>query len=579
MLGDNSPSSPQPDNANAQQKNYLETILRQTAGDCRTLRPMMLKDLHVLVTESDWALSTIHDVEYIKPLEEYCEKAQPCDVPLALPKLLTLIGKSSECECLRICESSFPSFFLEWIISLPDEAMIKNSVKAHLPHLKDLSQLCFTPHPEVSKLTLKALCTRSRSDSEIRAFLKSDGVSSVLTNGSSEVVPFAKQLCGRMVEHISQMKSLSEESSPSDQTISPLSATLPDKSPLFSGNAMLAVLCEELSLIDSLFGFKANTTQFIPLNSDVVTLLKSIIIVCLDQLDQQKTASNCPRSDRTVLLVTILDSSWNCVLNHLYRSLPSDHRDDKSAFSDDPSLCFLLERTYNRPSPTHSSRLGMIIHLAIYLPNLIPLMLKENLIQRVIDTSKLTTVPTTHRTFHLDLIQSVATLIGTPNRFSFPETERKPLQQLQFERALKPAKQYLKFILQRDEFFSKDDSRPYNVPTIVSELLKATLLLERELFENGMIVETGREEWEVGWLVEMTRENSLGWRLEWIRRYDVKIEKNEKSRWKKRVKRLRVAGHEDAMEGWLTRRDNQIPLEVEEYVESVSEASGMNNTQ
>ncbi|KAK2948488.1 hypothetical protein BLNAU_16557 [Blattamonas nauphoetae] len=71
---------------------YLEMILNQICSDCTDIHPMMLQDLLVLVSESDWALSTILDVEYINPLEEYCEKTQPCDIAIALPKMLFIIG-------------------------------------------------------------------------------------------------------------------------------------------------------------------------------------------------------------------------------------------------------------------------------------------------------------------------------------------------------------------------------------------------------------------------------------------------------------------------------------------------------
>ncbi|KAK2963066.1 hypothetical protein BLNAU_2089 [Blattamonas nauphoetae] len=609
MLVDNTPLSPQSDHTIAQQTNYLKTILSMLSGDDKPVYPMMLNDLLAQATESDWALATIPDVEYIKPFEQYCEQIQPCDVPTSLPKLLTLIGKTSERECLRVCESSIPSFLLSWILSLPNEEMIKEigeclllwtstlrssstfltrhktkfvgfidhfqSVKAHFPHLKVLSQLCFSPHPEVSKVTLTALCNRSQSDSDICGFLQSDGVPSILTESSSEVEPFVKQLCGRMVEHVSQLKSFSAESSPSDETISGLSNSFHEESSLLTGDTVLEVLCGELSLVDSVFGKKATNTHSIPLNKDIVTVLKSTITACLDLLDQQKTESNCPPSDRTTLLIEILDSSWNCVINHLYRSC-------QSIFSEVPPLCFLLVRTYNRPSPTHSSRLGMIINFSVNQVDMVHGMLEENLIQRVIDTSKPTTVPTTHRTFHLDLIESVAKLIGTQNRWLYLEKDWKPLRPLQFERGLKPAKLYLQFILQWEEIISTWVSSDNKLPTIVTELLKETLTLERDLFYSGIIVETGREKWEVGWLVERTKEKDLGERLKLIRADDMEMKqgkkKKENERWKKRVERRREAGHEDAMEGWLTRRDNQIQLEVEEYVERMRKEYGMNNT-
>ncbi|KAK2947710.1 hypothetical protein BLNAU_17380 [Blattamonas nauphoetae] len=82
MIVNKTSSYPQVNSVIAKQKNSLEVCLSHICGDCIKLRPMMLKSLLVLVTESDWALSTIPDVDYIQPLEQYCEQTQPCDVPV-----------------------------------------------------------------------------------------------------------------------------------------------------------------------------------------------------------------------------------------------------------------------------------------------------------------------------------------------------------------------------------------------------------------------------------------------------------------------------------------------------------------
>ncbi|KAK2941050.1 hypothetical protein BLNAU_24041 [Blattamonas nauphoetae] len=102
--------------------NIDEEKAKQTiCGDRILLRSAMLNSLLTLVTESDWALSTILDVEYIKPLEQYCEQTQPGDVQITLPKLLFLIeialtALSTECKSdfatrsfLRKLEVSYPS--------------------------------------------------------------------------------------------------------------------------------------------------------------------------------------------------------------------------------------------------------------------------------------------------------------------------------------------------------------------------------------------------------------------------------------------------------------------------------------
>ncbi|KAK2947089.1 hypothetical protein BLNAU_18012 [Blattamonas nauphoetae] len=369
----------------------------------------------------------ILEVEYIKPLEEYCEQTQPCDVPTSFPKLLTLIGNTSEDELDLICRSSLPSFLFQWMVLAKNDNILTEI----------LTHLYLSPQPEVSKLALKALSTQSESDSETRSFLQTLKVPSDSTDSSSELVPFVGRLCGRLAEHVSEMKSLFTESSPSDGTISALSATLPSKSPLLNGNTLLDVLCEGFSLLNSLLINMDNTFE------DVYHCL----------------FSSCPDSDQV----------------RLYKE------------------------------------------------------------------------------------------------------EQKRIRKLQFERVLQPAKQYLQFIFQREEFISNDISSDWDLPTELGFLFARTLYLERDLFEDGVSVETGREEWEVGWLVEKTDEKELGERLEWIREDDVRMKKDDEERWKKRVERGREAGQEDAVERWLTRRIYQTRSEIVEYLILVSEESGMND--
>ncbi|KAK2948780.1 hypothetical protein BLNAU_16315 [Blattamonas nauphoetae] len=374
MLVDNTPSSPQLDNANAPTTNLLEVFLGQICGDSNPLRPITLNDLLAHATESNWMLSAILVSEYIKPFEQYCKQTQACDVPLGLPKFLKLI----------------------------------------------------------------------------------DGVPSVLIKSSSKVEPFVKQLCGRMVSHVSQMKSLSAESPPSDPTVSALSSTLPEESSLLTGDTLLAVLCEELSLIDTLLKDLCSRSEKIMIDREIICLLKSTIIACLDLLELPLTSLKC-LDGITDKLITILDHSWGSIARCVIDVRSSLHLIFARRFHNIPELCSLVERTCRHSSPTHTSHLDMIIYLSFSLPDFSVGMVKENLVQRVINTSNPTTVSTTNRTFHMNLIESVAKLIGTQNRYLYGETEWKPIQQLQFEHGLKPAKQYLQFIFQRDEFFAKDD--------------------------------------------------------------------------------------------------------------------------
>ncbi|KAK2955158.1 hypothetical protein BLNAU_9887 [Blattamonas nauphoetae] len=544
---------------------------------------MMLKYLLVLVTESDWALSTILSLEYIKPLEEYCEQTQPCDVPIALPKLMSFIGKSSEGELVHICKSSIPSIFLRWVVLIKNDNVLtelgnclllltstnrssstflthhKTQFLAFLDHVENsesslpqvtiLAQLYFSPHLKVSKIALQTLSSQSDSDSETCSFLQTLKVHSASNESSSELVPFAARLC----------------------------STLPSESPLLSGKTALEVLCERTNLLKMCALVSSHLVQIL-IDCDFVPLLKSTIITCLDLLDQEESGSICPPESRTDLLITILDSSWSCVAHCVGHSLESLLPVAESAFSDVPQLCSLLERTSCHSTPTNTSHLAMIINIGANLLQIVPRMLEEALIQRVIDTSKPMAVQTTQGGFHLGFIWAINNLVGDPRDITEDEEEQKRIRMLQFERALKPAKQYLQFILQREEFIPQDDSSNQDISAFISELLERTKLLERDLFEDGEIVETGREEWEVGWLVEMTDEEVLAQRLEVIYRDDEMMRRNEKERWKKRVERQREAGHEDALEGWLLRRDEETRSEIEEFVESESAENGMNNT-
>ncbi|KAK2959075.1 hypothetical protein BLNAU_5870 [Blattamonas nauphoetae] len=504
ILIDKTSVHPDIDAEKAKQTNYLEMFLRNICGECEQLRTMMLNGLLVLVTESDWARATILDVEYIKPLEEYCEKTEPCD------------------------------------------------------------------------LALQALTTRCKSDSETRSFLRTLKVPSGSTDSSSELVPFAGRLCSTLAEHVSEMKSLFSESSPSDGTISAISASLPAESSLLNGNAVLEMLCEELSLLGSLLSTILIPFENILVKDGIVPLFKSNIVFCLDLLEHENPESNCPPSDRTNMIITILHLSWDCGSFCLSPSNKSLYQIVVSTFSDVPQLCSLLERTSRHSSPTTSSHLRMIANLRVNLPHLLPQILEENLVERVIDITNPIAVPATFDDYHVKLIWAITNLITNPQDITQNQGERKRVGIFLLERVLQPAKQYLQFILQREEFIPDDDSSDNELQKQIGYLLNQILLLERDLFEVGEIVETGREEWEVGWLVEKTKEKDLGVRLKIVGEDDVKMRANENERWMKRVERRREAGHEDAMEGWLTRRDWRAQSKIVAYRKYVSEESGMN---
>ncbi|KAK2943689.1 hypothetical protein BLNAU_21392 [Blattamonas nauphoetae] len=571
----------------------------------------------MIFTESDWALSTIPDVDYIKPLEEYCEKVKPCDVPIAFPKLLSLIGKSSEDELDRICGSSIPSFFLSWMGSISNEtvhnelgdclvlltstlrssqtfvarhksellAFIDHSKnkQSSIPHLTILAQLCFFPHFKVSKMALKELREAIKSDDEILCFIRTLKIPSGSTARSSRLDWFAGRLCSSLAEHVSEMNSLFAESSPPDATTSALSITSHVESPHLVRKAVVNLLCHEFSLLDTLLVGNANDTYVIGknafdtilLDSDCVPRLDATIITCLDLLEQQNTESNSLPQDQTGLLITVLNWSWHCVSNCLcgYKSLL--HGSVDYVFSDVSRLCSLLERTCRQLSPTRNSHLEMIVRIYFRLPRLFRYMLEFRLIERVIDASNSFKVPTTNSDFHTHLLSAIVSLLSSPIPVTEDQEERRRIQKEQFECVFTPAKRYLQFIALREEFVPRGTTF-IGLSVLMNDLYEWTSQLEHTQSKPGKPAETGREKWEVGWLVENTDETFFHERLKLIRKTDEEMKQHQKERWRKRVERQREAGHEDAMEGWMTRRDNETPSEIVDFMRHVSEETGMN---
>ncbi|KAK2942954.1 hypothetical protein BLNAU_22113 [Blattamonas nauphoetae] len=573
-------------------------------GDSEHLRSVMLNTLLDLVAETDWALSTIRDVEYIKPLEEYCSKTQPYDVP---------VWKSSSRECVRICESSIPSFLLKCVMLTKNDdwagteirdclLMLTSTLesssaflahhkaqfvaflddfertKTNFSYLTFILWLCFSPHLEVLSLVLKALNIRLKTGVWTRPYVDRYSVHSTSADSSSKFESFVGRLCGRLAIHVSEMKSLSTECSPDDPTISTLSATLPADSQLLDGNAVLVTLSDGLALLDTILRKKNSIFDDILVSSGFVSLLKSTINACLDLLEHPKTESTSPPSARTDLLRNIIDRSWDSItfgLNNPKRLLSPI---EEWTFSDVPQLCSLLVRTCRFSPPTRSSHLAMLIDISAKFTRLIPAMLDENLAERLIDSSKPMAVPTTNGEFHSSLVWIINNLLKESWYITRNNEEEKRIQMLQFERVLKPAKQYLSFVLQREVLIPEVDTYHQNLSRQIPSLLGQTMFLERGLFKDGLIVETGREEWEVWWLVEKMKGHRLGERLWRIREDDEMMRRKEMERWKARVVRRREAGHEDAMEGWLTTKDSGRRDSIVEYVVHVRKESGMNNT-
>ncbi|KAK2960308.1 hypothetical protein BLNAU_4861 [Blattamonas nauphoetae] len=440
---------------------------------------------------------------------------------------------------------------LDWQLSVDDD--FDASIVFHIPRppQNPICRLCFSPHLEVSKMALNTLNSQSQPGSEACSILRKLKVPLLSPASSSELVPFAGRMRTTVAAHLSTVKSLFTKSSPSDPTVSAISSTLPDESQHLTGTAIL-------------------------IDNNCVPLVKSTIIACLDLLEQPKASFDSIDTDFH-MLTEVLDWSWFCTGTCLFEGNEPLLPVIESAFSDVPQLCALLERTCCLSSPNFQ-HLRLIINITAYLPTFVAPMLEENLVQRILDTSKPMVVPTANGDFHITLIWVIVNLAYHPGDFTKDKEEQKRIRKLQFERVLRPAKQYLLFILQREEFIPKTDKVKLNYSTLVASLLEQTYHLERDLLEDGEIVQTGREEWEVGWLVELTDENCLTPGLETIREDDETTRRDEKERWKKRVSRQREAGHEDAMEGWLMRRDENTRSEIVEYLKRVSVESGMNNS-
>ncbi|KAK2954237.1 putative CBL-interacting protein kinase 3 [Blattamonas nauphoetae] len=467
---------------------------------------MMLKDLLVLVTESDWALSTIPDVEYIKPLEQYCEKVKPCDVPITFPKLLSFIGRAYEDELCRICESSIPSFFLVWTGSDIDDNLLReigNCLEimtstnrststflarhttqflafldhfeireSSVPSLTILSWLCFSPNLEVSKMALKTLNSQSKPDSGAYSFLRELKVPLPSTARSSKLVPFAGRLCSSLAAQVSQIQSLFTEPSSAHPAISAHSAPLPGESPLLTENIVVAIIVEELSLLKTMLINSDATFQKILVDSEYVYLLKYTIVTCLDLLRHLKCISNCP-ADRSAALTQILDMSWSCAISSVSHGENPFRPEIEYTFSNIPQLCSLVELTCRVSSPSSHQFLMIAAIIAIF-PDLLPQVLEENVVQRVINISKPMVGRTTNAEFHRRLVCTFVILICNYDDYTQNKDKLKRIRKMQFERVLRPAKHYLHFVLQREEYILQDDSSDEDQSTLVTDLLART---------------------------------------------------------------------------------------------------------
>ncbi|KAK2947015.1 hypothetical protein BLNAU_18017 [Blattamonas nauphoetae] len=139
---------------------------------------------------------------------------------------------------------------------------------------------------------------------------------------SSALIPFTTRLCSTLAAHVSQLKSLFTESSDSTSALCTPSPTVPDESPLHTGNKMLEILHEGISLLNTLkISVDFNgliISQGILVDCGFVPLLKSTIIACIDLLDQQSSTNQDPPADRTDLLINMLHYSWNCAADTVF---------------------------------------------------------------------------------------------------------------------------------------------------------------------------------------------------------------------------------------------------------------------
>ncbi|KAK2963831.1 hypothetical protein BLNAU_1400 [Blattamonas nauphoetae] len=299
----------------------------------------------------------------------------------------------------------------------------------------------------------------------------------------------------------------------------------------------------------------------------IIPLVKAAIPTCLEL---HSHVANTPANQQEGLNATInsaLTMSWKIITRSLDTSMYVLHPAVESAFSNGSDMFSLIERTSQQLNMNLLMSLLSLTNERLSSLRTVSIFLKETMIERVLTRVQPTTVPLADRTFHNHIVSLISDMTSDTVPFSWRSEARPSEPLLHFNRVVVPAKRYLMFVSQRDEYVN-DPSDAF--VRQLNQILKYIILLEKELYYKGMIVETGREEWEVGWLVEMTNKEGLGERLHSMEE-DEEMRMYGKKRWKKRAERLRQAGLDDALEARLT------PHETYYFLLRLNSASGMNH--
>ncbi|KAK2957959.1 hypothetical protein BLNAU_7135 [Blattamonas nauphoetae] len=125
------------------------------------------------------------------------------------------------------------------------------------------------------------------------------------------------------------------------------------------------------------------------------------------------------------------------------------------------------------------------------------------------------------------------------------------IRNVQIQRVIHPAKQYLNFVFLQEEFLiTRHPDIGYELPSLIRNVLKALMSIERDAAKTQkevILLDIGED--------------------------DRKMMAEEKKRWKQREERLRQAGHEDAVDAWM-KREIQPSTEIGKYIRSVTMIRG-----
>ncbi|KAK2948677.1 hypothetical protein BLNAU_16418 [Blattamonas nauphoetae] len=315
----------------------------------------------------------------------------------------------------------------------------------------------------------------------------------------------------------------------------------------------------------------------------VFPLVKTAITTCLELPSHLTHVPTDQKDALNATINSVLTMSWKIITYSLNQRVKSFNPAIESLFAEGPDLFTLVEQIIRFcDARIISLRTTHLLMDLLSLTNKKPsetraifIFLNENMIERVLERVRPTTVPLADRDFH----SRILSLIWNMTRGTYPDfwkNEEYPFEPLlQFNRVVVPSQRYLLFVFQRDDYLAAPNS-----PFVgqINRILEHIMRLAIELSKEGKDVETGRELWEVGWLVESTNETILCNRLHFFRQYDELLKERPKTRWKQRAERLRQVGAEDVLEALLPRTINyQVPKAIAAFICRVTKAIGSNH--